>query len=144
MADVGPVPPSTSSCWTGCMSCVRRSCCCLLPAAVHPEAQSQAGTPRGAVARARRDAGTELVGLTSEPEGRAGGKALMQRTTSLVIGGAPLRQQIVRSSSSPPDHHTWSSVREDVLGPVRCRPCPIVTGFQDSAIQRLAWQWFWV
>ena len=121
MADGGPNPPATTPCWEGCMSCIRSSCCCLLPAAVHPEAQSQTGTPRSAVARARRYAGTELVGLTSEPDGRAGGKAAVQRTTSLVIGGAPLRQQIVRSSSSPPEHHTWSSVREDVLGLVRNR-----------------------
>jgi hypothetical protein len=59
------------------------------------------------------------VGLKSEPDSRAAGKAAMQRTTSLVIGGAPLRQQVVRSSSSPPEHKSWNSVRDDVLGLVR-------------------------
>ena len=72
-----------------------------------------------AVARARQDAGTELIGLTTGPDGRAAGKAAMQRTTSLVIGGAPLRPQIMRSTSSPPEHSAWDTVREDVLALVR-------------------------
>ncbi len=119
-ADGDPAAPLPSACcWTSCIDALRTGCCCLVATAVHPEAQPQATTPRSVVALSRWGAGTELVGLKSEPDSRAAGKAAMQRTTSLVIGGAPLRQQVVRSSSSPPEHKSWNSVRDDVLGLVR-------------------------
>ena len=110
---------SPACCWTSCIDTLRIGCCCLVATTVHPEAQPQVSTPGSPAARSRWDAGTELVGLKSDPDSRAAGKAAMQRTTSLVIGGAPLRQQIKRSSSSPPEHKSWNSVRDEVLGLVR-------------------------
>ena len=114
-ADPNAAPPS-ALCWAGCISALRIGCCCLLNRPVYPEAQSQFDAQRSSVARPRWDASVELVGLTLEPNSRAAGKGAMQRTTSLVIGGAPLRQQIARSSSSPPEHKTWNSVRDEILG----------------------------
>ena len=119
-ADADPAAPLPQAhCWEGCISVLRIGCCCLVATAVHPEAQPHVSTPCSPVSRPRWDAGTELVGLTSEPDGRTAGKAVMQRTASLVIGGAPLRQQIMRSSSSPPEHKSWKAVRDDVIGLVR-------------------------
>ena len=121
-ADVGadqvaPQPPA--SCWAGCIDTLHICCCCLGTAAVHPEAQQQVSTLRSHAFQSRWDADTEMVGLTSEPGCVAAGTAVVQRTKSLVIGGAPLQQQLVRSSSSPPERQCWNSVRDDVFGLVR-------------------------